>query len=182
MRRMRAVLIVLLFCFSLASCGKAAAPSGTEPSAPEETETPSNTEPLESPGETESSKPGGIIVSEEREDFDIDVDMTALSSTMVYSYVFDMMVNPQTYEGMNFLVEGVYSDFYLELTEETYHYVVISDATACCAQGLEFILDKGAGEYPAPDAEIEVKGTFKSYVELEETYYYLQVWSLEVTG
>ena len=51
--------------------------------------------------------------------------------------------------------------------------VLISDATACCSQGIEFVLD---GDYSYPDdypllgTNITVTGNFNYYKEGESTY------------
>ena len=54
-------------------------------------------------------------------------------------------------------------------TKKYYFYCVIQDATACCAQGLEFIWDDGTHsypeEYPEDAQEIMVEGTFETYRE-----------------
>jgi len=53
---------------------------------------------------------------------------------------------------------------------------IISDAAACCAEGMEFVLE---GDYTYPDdypelgTEITVIGEFQSYEENEMTWYHL---------
>lgn len=104
----------------------------------------------------------------------VDVDLTTLSSTMVYSQVSDMVQNPTQYIGKTVKMQGPFATMDSEGT--TYFACIISDATACCAQGIEFVR-KGQYEYPAdyPDAgdEITVTGVFESYQEGEHTYYHL---------
>ena len=62
--------------------------------------------------------------------------------------------------------------------------MVIADATACCAQGLEFVWDDGThafpDEYPEPGTEVEVTGTFETYDENGVTYCHLVGSTLEV--
>jgi len=113
-----------------------------------------------------------------------DVDLTLLSSTMVYAEVYNMTTaSPEDYFGKTVRMSGPYYASYYETTDQYYHYVVIEDATACCAQGLEFIWE---GEHAYPDdypeeaAMIEVSGTFGSYDELGRTYYYLSVDDLTI--
>jgi hypothetical protein len=109
---------------------------------------------------------------------DADVDLTALSSTMVYAEVYNMMTSPDDYIGKTIKMSGPYYASYYEETEQYYHYVVIEDATACCQQGLEFVWS-GEHSYPAdyPDdnTRVEVTGVFDSYEELGTTYYHLVV-------
>lgn len=108
----------------------------------------------------------------------IDVDLTVLSSTMIYSEVYNMMVNPDDYLEKTIKVSGPYNAAYLEDTGKYYHFVVISDATACCQNGIEFIWDDNShvypDEYPESNTIIELVGVFSSYEELGETYYYLK--------
>jgi hypothetical protein len=101
---------------------------------------------------------------------EVDVDLTTLSSTMVYGEVYNITTTPEEYLGKRIRMKGVYSDSYYDVTDQYYHYVVIQDATACCAQGLEFIC-KGNPEYPPTGEDIEVTGIFQSYEELGITYY-----------
>lgn len=99
-----------------------------------------------------------------------DVDLTRLSSTMVYSEVSNIMYNPDAYIGKTIRAKGTFKQ------NKGYYFVVINDATACCAQGLEFIW---AGDhtfpddYPAVDTEIIVSGTFDSYTEGDDVYYHI---------
>jgi len=106
----------------------------------------------------------------------VDVDLTVLSSTMVYAEVYNMMVRPDDYIGKVVKMRGPYYTSYYDETDKYYHYVIIEDATACCQQGLEFIWDGGhtyPDDYPENNKNIEVVGVFESYEELGSTYYYL---------
>ena len=91
-----------------------------------------------------------------------DVDLTRLSATMVYAQVFNMIVEPEKFEGKTVKMRGQFMVYPMDKNENVYA-VVISDATACCQQGLEF---KWQGEhaypadYPPEGSEIEVTGTF----------------------
>jgi len=100
------------------------------------------------------------------------LDLTEMSSKMVYGAVFDIMNNPDNYLGQTMKIDGVYAPSYYGVTDQTYHYVVIADALACCQQGIEFICE-GGGDYPAEGDAIEIVGVFGKYEELGETYYYL---------
>lgn len=106
-----------------------------------------------------------------------DVDLAGMGATMVYSYVFSIVSDPAQYVGQRFRVRGTYQVTHWSATDLDYNFVVVSDATACCAQGLEFLLDEGLS-YPAAGDQIEITGTFGSYDELDETYYYIQADSI----
>ncbi len=105
----------------------------------------------------------------------VDVDLTALSSTMVYAEVYNMMVTPEEYLGKNIRMSGEYNMSYYEETDQNYHFVIINDALECCQSGLEFSLNDEAVAYPENGEVVEVTGVFDSYEELGQTYYYLKV-------
>ncbi|MDR1753789.1 MAG: hypothetical protein LBR74_02645 [Eubacterium sp.] len=113
----------------------------------------------------------------------IDVDLTALSGTMVYAEVYNMMVNPTDYLGKTVKLSGPYSTRYYDVTDEYYHYVIVEDATACCQQGLEFIWSGQhvfPDDYPVDQTEIEILGIFDSYEELGNTFFYIKADDLSV--
>ena len=91
-----------------------------------------------------------------------DIDLTRLSATMVYAQVFNMIVEPEKFEGKMIKMRGQFMVYPMDKNENVFA-VVISDATACCQQGLEF---KWQGEhaypadYPPKGSEIEVTGKF----------------------
>lgn len=106
----------------------------------------------------------------------IDVDLTQLSSTMVYSEVYNMMTTPDDYVGKTVKMQGTFSVYEDELTGERYYACLIADATACCQQGVEFV-PQGKMNYPDDfpelDEEIVVVGTFEKYSEGELQYVHL---------
>ncbi len=107
----------------------------------------------------------------------IDVDLTVLSSTMVYSEVYMMMVSPEDYIGKMIKMGGLFTSYYDENTDKRYFACIIQDATACCAQGVEFVLNDNyvyPDDYPDEGGEICVVGTFGTYEEDGYTYYTLR--------
>lgn len=103
----------------------------------------------------------------------IDVDLTALSSTMVYSEVYNMMVFPENYVGKTVKMNGTFYVFHDETTGNYYFSCIISDATACCSQGIEFVLEDSyvyPRDYPKEGEEICVMGVFDTYQEGDYTY------------
>ena len=98
----------------------------------------------------------------------IDVDLTKLSSTMVYSEVYNMMYTPDDYIGKAVKMRGQFAYYEDPDTKSQYFACIIADATACCSQGLEFVL---TGEhtypkdYPELGSEITVTGIFELYEE-----------------
>ena len=103
---------------------------------------------------------------------EVDFDLTAMSSDMVHATVYQMMSVPEQYEGKTFRMEGNFYATYYEPTQKYYYYCIIQDATACCAQGMEFVWEDGThtypDEYPSDDAYVEVEGIFETYREDED--------------
>ena len=100
-----------------------------------------------------------------------DVDLTVMSATMVYSEVYNMMYYPETYVGKVIKIKGQYA--ISEMGEMRYDLCIIKDATACCAQGMEFLLTDAyvyPKDYPEVGDEIELVGTFDTYYEGEYLY------------
>ena len=58
-----------------------------------------------------------------------------------------------------------------ELDGNRYYACVIKDATECCAQGIEFVLNDG--KYPEANSQVTVTGTFSSYKIGDYEYYTL---------
>ena len=100
----------------------------------------------------------------------IDVDLTHMSSTMVYAEVSNMMYCPDDYVGKIVRMQGQNINSYYDVTDQTYHSVLIADATACCAQGLEYVLADADVAYPDSDAEVTVTGEFELYEEFGMMY------------
>lgn len=92
------------------------------------------------------------------------LDLTKLSSTMVFGEVFSMLAEPNRYVGRTVKMSGTSAHLVNPETNERFYACVIADATNCCAQGLEYVLPEGEA-YPEPDAEITVTGTFALYYE-----------------
>lgn len=103
----------------------------------------------------------------------IDVDLTQLSSTMVYAEVYNMMVSPENYIGKTVKMSGAFSAYHDEATDNYYFACIIMDATACCSQGIEFDLTdeyKYPDDYPELGEDICVIGVFDTYQEGDYTY------------
>ncbi|MCR5093491.1 MAG: hypothetical protein K6B72_05910 [Lachnospiraceae bacterium] len=112
----------------------------------------------------------GFPMAEMPEDCDVDVDLTILNSTMVYSEVYNMLMYPDKYIGKSIRMHGNYNVYQDETTKKIYLTCFISDAAACCRQGIEFEpRDMGTMNYPEDfpevDDEITVVGTYDIYEE-----------------
>ena len=154
---------------TLSSAGEGSAPVGIIPT-PEEQGT-QEEQSTEEPEQTQASADG------------VDVDLTVLSSTMVYSEVFNMLYyEPESYYGKTVKMTGTFNIYQWVNEDGTVEDApvafacIISDATACCAQGMEFVLADELvypDDYPELGAEITVVGEFQSYEENGMTWYHL---------
>ncbi len=104
----------------------------------------------------------------------IDLDLTQLNKNMLYSQLYNIMMNPLDYLGKSIRIEGLYISDLATDTGKSYHFVVITDEAACCQQGMEFKIDEGLN-YPEPNTSIVIEGIFASYMEEGQQWYYLQV-------
>ena len=124
-----------------------------------------------------SSEPFAKTPSNEKE---IDVDLTRMSATMVYSEVYNMMVTPDDYIGKTIKMKGTFNVKYEEGSDTYYFACIVQDATACCAQGIEFEGDYiYPRDYPDEGSEITVLGTFEIYQE--GAYSYCRLKDAEMT-
>lgn len=106
----------------------------------------------------------------------VDVDLTQLSSTMVYSEVYNIVTNPSEYEGKVVKMDGTFATYHDEVNDKYYFACIIADATACCSQGLEFELAGNYDypkDYPELDTNITVTGVFHTYMEDDTLYCHL---------
>ena len=175
MKRIFCLLLAACMAVSLCACGKDVGndtlSSDEEASAP--------TESIPTPKEQETS---GESEQPQASADGVEVDLTVLSSTMVYSEVYNMLYNdPAHYLGKTVKARGTFSIYQLVtdgvLQPDPVSYAcIISDAAACCAEGMEFVL-KGdltyPDDYPELGTEITVIGEFQSYEENGMTWYHL---------
>lgn len=185
MKQLFCLLLATCMTVSLCACGKGSekdagndtpssdvevsAPTESIP-APNEQETPDEQQTPEEPEQTQTSADG------------VDVDLTVLSSTMVYSEVYNMLYNdPAHYLGKTVKARGGFSIYQFVtdgvLQPDPVAYAcIIADATACCAEGMEFVPEGDLTypeDYPELGAEITVIGEFQSYEENGMTWYHL---------
>lgn len=167
MKKLFCVVLIVLTLSSLSACGSEKDEGTTDNQTPNPSVSQNQT--------TEKSSESAPITSKPAQSADgIDVDLTKLSSTMVYSEVYNMMYSPDDYVGKTIKMEGQFAIYQATdengalIPDQIYFACVIADATACCSQGLEFVL---AGEHTYPDDypelgnEITVTGTFELYEE-----------------
>lgn len=146
MKKLICILLAILMLASLAACG------GTQ-------------------NGTGKDKADTSSKAEEKRTEKIDIDLTSMSSTMIYSEVQNMMTAPDDYVGKKVKMAGQFN--VAEVGDNRYFACLIKDATACCASGVEFVWageHSYPGDYPEENAPITVTGTFTTYKEGEATY------------
>ena len=119
----------------------------------------------EKPQEAESSSVASVSVDAPVYT-DINLDLTKQSATVVYSQVFNMMVEPETFVGKKIRLNGIATAIHDEEENKDYFACIVMDATACCAQGIEFELPENMQSpefYPKDGDEITVTGVFEMY-------------------
>ena len=102
----------------------------------------------------------------------VDIDLTQMNATMVYAEVSNIMYMPDEYVGKIIRMNGMAVSSTDPETNITYHAVIIRDATACCASGLDYILADGQA-YPADETDVTVTGEFELFEE--DGFYYCQL-------
>lgn len=167
MKKLFHLLLIAALIVSLSACGNNETPQNTQ----KPTTSSGNTQNSTTMNETQmpSSQPQiSDDPSKQQPSNNLDVDLTKLSSTMVYSEVYNMMYTPDDYVGKTIKMKGQFSYYEDPDTKTQYFACIIADAAACCSQGLEFILTGEhtyPNDYPEPGAEITVTGTFELYTE-----------------
>jgi len=113
----------------------------------------------------------------------IDLDLSVMSSTIVYAQVTNILTKPDDYLGKTIKARGKISSSRSDETGEYYHFIVFVDSSSCCEQGLEFIWNGEQdypGNYPKDSTMIEVVGVYALYEEFDVTYCRLEIDELTV--
>jgi hypothetical protein len=156
--------IIVLSCLLLAGCGSAGKADNEKTVAESKIANESNINENSTEAESESVKKDG----------DVDYDLTVMGADMVYATVYQMMIDPKSYIGKSFKIRGNYYSSYSNDKDVYYHFCMIKDAAACCAQGLEILwADEKMNRHencPEEDTLVTVEGVFETYEEGPNTY------------
>lgn len=154
----------MLSCLFLAGCGSAGKADNEKTVAESKIANESNINENSTEAESESVKKDG----------DVDYDLTVMGADMVYATVYQMMIDPKSYIGKSFKIRGNYYSSYSNDKDVYYHFCMIKDAAACCAQGLEILwADEKMNRHencPEEDTLVTVEGVFETYEEGPNTY------------
>jgi len=128
---------------------------------------------------------GDTSQSGESETKSTDVDLTALSETVLSAELMNIIVNSDDYIGKTITVSGTYSYIFHEAAGIYYHYVITKQGDECCQEGLEFIL---AGDHVFPDdyptmgTPIEITGVFSRDQGDSIRFFYLATDDIHILG
>lgn len=133
---------------------------------PEQTPPSEDTKPSPAP---EAKSPETPV---KKQKFDkIDLDLSGYSSTILFAEMYNMTLMPEDYDGKIIKIKGQFSSYQKPKTKEICYIVFCMDATACCGQAMDFIL-QDPSEHPEneipSDSEITVVGRFEIYEENAE--------------
>ena len=179
MKRLFCLLLAVCMMVFLCSCGKGGGEDAGNDTLSSDEEASASAEIIPTPTQQETPEKSGQAQPSAGK---VDVDLTVLSSTMVYSEVYNMLYNdPAHYLGKTVKARGEFSIYQLVtdgvLQPDPVSYAcIISDAAACCAEGMEFVLEGNytyPDDYPELGAEITVIGEFQSYEENGMIWYHL---------
>lgn len=106
-----------------------------------------------------------LITSDKENTYDkIDLDLTTMSSTVVYSTVYNMLSDPNAFDGQVIKITGQVVQVPDPTDMHIYCACIIADATACCQSGIEFVPSNvDLSKLPANGSEITVTGIFSQY-------------------
>ena len=170
MRKIFCVILTLLMCVSLFGC-KSVSTGKTAQGNQQKSVNDVLNEKINGTEQNNASGSGSASGKTSAPAGPVDIDLPTMSSTMVYAEVNQMITQPEDFLGKKVRMNGLFN--YLEQNNTVYFSCIISDATACCAQGIEFDLKdqrKFPDEYPQMGEEITVSGIFTTYMEGNTRY------------
>ena len=88
-----------------------------------------------------------------------------MNFTMISSFFFQMLIEPENYENKTFKIKGKFQSFDNEEdpTALPYFSVIMNDVTMCCQEGIDFQWQgehNWPSDYPQQDQEITIIGKY----------------------
>ena len=110
------------------------------------------------------------------------LDLTGMSSTMVYAQLYSITIDPDSYEGKTLRMRGQFCSVYVEEEDTRYYACYVLDEAGCCMQGFEFVADDLVypDDYPEEDAYFTVSGKIELYEKDGQLYRHLVDASIEL--
>ena len=113
---------------ALTGCGSSPASSALSQSAPAASSPASSAAPESQAAESAGQDASSDAQTPPKEN-EPDVDLTQMGANMVYAVVYQMTLDPATYEGQTVKVAGEY--YSAPGPQKTYYFLYVSDAAAC---------------------------------------------------
>ena len=161
--------LIILISNAFIACSKKPADVSTTSKVPPTSEV--------SPAESTTVKQPAVL-----DNSIIDLDLTQMSATMIYSTIFNMLIMPEEYVEKNIKLTGWFATYENPQDGKIYFAVIVPDATACCQQGLEFVWTgehSYPSDYPEEGADVTITGRYKLTEEDGITYNYLEASQVE---
>lgn len=111
-----------------------------------------------------------IPQEEEIQEEETYLDLTFMTGTVIYAEVINMLTNPSEYANKRIKIKGLFTTG-KDNEDNLIFGCLIPDATACCAQGVQFVLVddyRYPYDYPELGEDIIVEGDF--YYEVHDDY------------
>ena len=111
----------------------------------------------------------------------VDIDLTRMGKTMALSQMFQVLADPEEYDGKSIRLTGEFLPCQNAQTGETYYTCIIQDNTACCTELIEFdeMADAENSEVPEEGDEVTIQGVF-ALVEDEVDGWYCKIVDAEL--
>lgn len=96
------------------------------------------------------------------------LDLTSLSSTMLYAEMYYMMLTPEDYADKTIILKGQFAAYEDVENDQMYYGCLVIDETGCCVQGIDFVPSSDLSypdDFPEIGEEITVSGTFTIHYE-----------------
>lgn len=160
--------LALAACMFLAGCGAPgqSAPAQSSPLPVAESSPASQSASSQQSASAPESEPAAESEPVESASGQPQLDLTQMGANMVYAVVYQMTLDPAAYAGQTVRVAGEY--YSAPGPQKTYFFIYVSDAAACCSQGLEFVLEGDPlypEDYPEEGARVVLTGTLETYTE-----------------
>lgn len=103
----------------------------------------------------------------------VDYDLSVLNDLLVYSELCNIVNEPEKNIGKVIRMNGQFALYRNNETNELLYACMITDATACCAQGMEFVPMPDyvyPEDFPRTGKNITITGVFETYEEDGDMY------------
>ena len=89
-----------------------------------------------------------------------DMDLTRLSSAIVYAQVYNMLMEADNFNGVHVKMNGIFYENTDSEKGSLFQCVLVKDSTGCCSVGFDVLKGNESIKFPANLTEVQVEGTF----------------------